>query len=39
MEFPEHAVEETIQQSTAKTAANCKNARFTHTLRVGLGEK
>jgi hypothetical protein len=39
IEFPEHPVDETIQQRTANTAANCKNARFAHTLRIGLGEK
>jgi hypothetical protein len=39
MEFPAHPVDETIQQSTAKTTANCKTGRFAHTFRVGLGEK
>jgi hypothetical protein len=39
MELPEHALEETIQQSTAIKAANCSNARFAHTFRAGLGEK
>jgi hypothetical protein len=38
MELPEHALEETIQQSIAINAANCNNARFAHTVRVGLGE-
>jgi len=39
IEFPEQPVEETIQQSTAKIATNCKKARFAQTLDVGLGEK